>query len=57
MLVDRSGWWTPWVTVFLGYTFIGLDEVTAELEDPFGVEANDLPLAPALEPDSHFVLR
>lgn len=44
MLVDRCGWWTPWVTVFLGYTFIGLDEVTAELEDPFGVEANDLPL-------------
>ena len=43
-LVDRVGWWTPWVTAFVAYTFIALDEVTAELEDPFGVEPNDLPL-------------
>lgn len=43
-LVDRLGFWTPWVTLLVSYTFIGLDAVTAELEDPFGTEANDLPL-------------
>ena len=44
MLVDHVGWWTPWVTTFFAYNFIGLDEVNAELEDPFGEDANDLPL-------------
>jgi putative membrane protein len=43
-LVDVLGWSTPWMTLFVAYTFIALDSVTAELEDPFGVEPNDLPL-------------
>lgn len=43
-LVDTLGRSTPWMALFVSYTFIALDRVTAELEDPFGVEPNDLPL-------------
>lgn len=43
-LVDRLGFWTPLVSLFVSYTFIALDAVSAELEDPFGFEPNDLPL-------------
>ncbi len=28
----------------IAYSFFGLDALSAELEDPFGMEANDLPL-------------
>ncbi|RKG73471.1 bestrophin family protein [Corallococcus terminator] len=43
-LAGGLGWATPLVSVFISYTFIALDTVTAELEDPFGTEPNDLPL-------------
>ena len=43
-LAGSLGWTAPLVSVFISYTFIALDAVTAELEDPFGTEANDLPL-------------
>lgn len=43
-LVEALGWSTPWVEVLICYTFVALDRVTAELEDPFGTEGNDLPL-------------
>lgn len=43
-LAGSLGWSTPLVSVFVSYTFIALDTVTAELEDPFGREPNDLPL-------------
>jgi len=35
---------TPLVSMFISYTFLALESVSEELEDPFGVEANDLPL-------------
>lgn len=35
---------TPLVSVFISYTFISLDALAEELEDPFGVAPNDLPL-------------
>jgi putative membrane protein len=38
------GWWTPLLVVIVGYTFFGLDALGDEMEDPFGREANDLPL-------------
>jgi len=38
------GWLTPLFTVVIAYTFFGLDALSHELEDPFGMEANDLPL-------------
>jgi putative membrane protein len=38
------GWLTPLFTVVIAYSFFGLDALSEELEDPFGMEANDLPL-------------
>ncbi|MEX9912437.1 bestrophin family protein [Providencia huaxiensis] len=35
---------TPLVSVFISYTFLAWDALAEELEDPFGVAANDLPL-------------
>ncbi|MAD43471.1 MAG: hypothetical protein CMI02_17045 [Oceanospirillaceae bacterium] len=43
-LVTNMGWLTPVLTVLLGYTFFGLDALSEQLEEPFGREANDLPL-------------
>jgi putative membrane protein len=37
-------WLTPLLTAVIAYSFFGLDALSAELEDPFGMEANDLPL-------------
>ncbi len=35
---------TPFVSVFISYTFLSWDSPAEELEDPFGTSANDLPL-------------
>lgn len=35
---------TPFVSVFISYTFLSWDSLAEELEDPFGTSANDLPL-------------
>jgi len=43
-LVSTTGWATPLFTALIAYTFFGLDALSEELEDPFGVEANDLAL-------------
>ena len=43
-LVDTLGWMTPFMTLFISYTFIALEAIVREIEDPFGTEANDLPL-------------
>lgn len=43
-LVSGLGWLAPLFTVLLGYTFFGLDALSEQLEEPFGREANDLPL-------------
>lgn len=43
-LVNELHWLTPLVSVFISYTFISLDTLAEELEDPFGTEDNDLPL-------------
>jgi putative membrane protein len=43
-LAPTLGWWTPLLVVIVGYTFFGLDALGDELEDPFGPDANDLPL-------------
>lgn len=43
--VDLLGWATPFVVGLIAYTFFGLDALGEELEDPFGVEPNDLPIA------------
>ncbi len=43
-LVGDLHYMTPFVSVFISYTFISLDTLAEELEDPFGTEDNDLPL-------------
>lgn len=43
-LAAPLGWATPLATAMVGYTFFGLDALGEELEDPFGTDANDLPL-------------
>jgi putative membrane protein len=43
-LAAPLGWLAPLFTAVIAYSFFGLDALSEELEDPFGVEANDLPL-------------
>jgi len=43
-LVTDLHYMTPFLSVFISYTFISLDSLAEELEDPFGTEDNDLPL-------------
>jgi putative membrane protein len=44
-LASIIGWTTPPITLFIAYSFMALDSIAGELEDPFGEDANDLPLA------------
>jgi ion channel-forming bestrophin family protein len=43
-LVDSIGAMTPVVVAFIAYTFFALEALAAEIEEPFGTAANDLPL-------------
>lgn len=43
-LVDSIGFMTPVVVAIVAYTFFGLDALGDEIEEPFGVSDNDLPL-------------
>jgi len=44
-LVTSLHYFTPVVVLMVAYTFLGLDAVGDELEDPFGEDLNDLPLS------------
>ena len=44
-LADGLGWGTPLATMLVAYTFFGLDALAEELEEPFGMMPNDLPIA------------
>ncbi|WP_041527282.1 bestrophin family protein [Paracoccus aminophilus] len=41
---DSLGWAAPLATMLVAYTFLGLDALSEELEEPFGLAPNDLPL-------------
>lgn len=43
-LVEPLGMITPLVVAVVSYTFFGLDALGDEIEEPFGLENNDLPL-------------
>lgn len=43
-LVESFGWTTVLDTLILAYTFFGIEEIGAQIEDPFGNDDNDLPL-------------
>jgi len=44
-VVDGCGIMTPVVCFMLAYTFFGLEAVGTQIEEPFGIQPNDLPLA------------
>lgn len=44
-LDESIGWATPVVVLFISYALFGLDAVGDEIEDPFGLDPNDLPLS------------
>jgi putative membrane protein len=43
-LVDSLGWLTPFIVVFIAYTFVAFEAIADEIEEPFGTEDNDLAL-------------
>lgn len=43
-LESVMGVWTPFLVGFLSYLLLGLDELSHQLEEPFGTADNDLPL-------------
>jgi len=43
-LAPSTGWFTPVIAAFVAYTFLAGDLIAEELEEPFGTDANDLPL-------------
>jgi putative membrane protein len=44
-VVQQVGVFTPEVTILVAYAFLGLDAIGEEIEEPFGVDPNDLPLS------------
>ena len=44
-IVTSVGLMTPLVVAIVAYAFYGLDAVGTEIEDPFGLDPNDLPLS------------
>ncbi len=44
-IIDQVGAGTPAVVAMVSYAFFGLDAVGEEIENPFGEDPNDLPLA------------
>jgi putative membrane protein len=43
-LVDGFGWWTGLMVALISFTLFGIEEIGVEIENPFGHDANDLPL-------------
>jgi putative membrane protein len=44
VLCGRTGWWTPVIVAIVSFGFFGIEEAGVEIEDPFGMEDNCLPL-------------
>ena len=42
--VDSLGWMMPIVVLFIAYTFVALEAIADEIEEPFGTAPNDLAL-------------
>jgi ion channel-forming bestrophin family protein len=43
-LVDGAGLLTPLFSLLVAYAFMALEAIAAQIEDPFGIEENDLAL-------------
>ena len=44
-LEETAGWATPVVVLCISYALFGLDSIGEEIEQPFGMDPNDLPLS------------
>lgn len=44
VLCGRTGWWTPVMVAIVSFGFFGIEEAGVEIEDPFGMDDNCLPL-------------
>jgi putative membrane protein len=43
-LVNQLGWWTGLIVALVSFTLFGIEAIGIEIENPFGYDANDLPL-------------
>ncbi len=43
-IVESLGWWTGLITALISFTLFGIEAIGLEIENPFGYDANDLPL-------------
>jgi ion channel-forming bestrophin family protein len=43
-MVEQVGWMTPIIVALISFTLLGIEEIGIQIEDPFGRDANDLPL-------------
>lgn len=43
-MVGGLGWWTGPLVALISFTLFGIEEIGIEIENPFGHDANDLPL-------------
>ncbi|MEH2257246.1 bestrophin family protein [Nostoc sp.] len=43
-IVENLGWWTGLISALVGFTVFGIEAIGLEIENPFGYDANDLPL-------------
>lgn len=43
-LLEPFGWYTVLDVLLVAYIYFGIEEIGVEIEDPFGVDDNDLPL-------------
>lgn len=41
-LVDEMGWWAVPIVALVSFTLYGIDGIAAQLEDPFGLDRNDI---------------
>ena len=44
VLCQRCGWWTPLMVGAVSFGFLGIEEASVEIEDPFGLDDNCLDL-------------
>ncbi|MCW3464844.1 bestrophin family protein [Chitinophaga nivalis] len=54
--VDSLGWLMPVVVTFIAYTYVALEAIADELEEPFGTAPNDLALDTMSEMIEHTLL-
>ncbi len=43
-VVDNLHWWTSPISAILSFVLLGIEEIGTEIENPFGEDANDLPI-------------